>query len=443
MLKGTNQLELLKGSIVAFFVKSSGLFFYFLLIVLIARQAGSEGLGLFTLAYTILQLVAIVAKVGLDAGLVKFVAQFQATDAPELINSTYSKSLLLVSMSAALMGAVLYGSANFIANTLLSQPTFVPYLEQLAFFIIPFAIVFITGETLRGLKKIKASVLVTSTFIFLFAIIAVATLPLPLDPFFVFTYFCYAIVLTAFIGLYLVHRAGIRFTLNSRLLRKMPSKQLLAFSLPMFLVISLNVFSKQINTLLLGVLGTIDDVGIFDVAMKIAMLTAIPLSAVNSIAAPKLSESYAVNDLSGLRKTALASSKFTLLASTPILLICLLFPAHILQIFGDDFVANGILPLRIIVIAQFINAAAGPVAYVLQMTENHKLVGRIMLFSTIVCISINCLLIPIFGILGAAIAYSVSLIIWNAGCLFFIKKKLGFFAIYMPFNSMLLNYKSL
>ena len=435
MLKNINQLELLKGSIAAFFVKSSGLFFNFLLIVFIARQAGSEGLGLFTLAYTILQLAAIFAKVGLDAGLVKFVAQFQATDSPGLINSTYSKSLLLVTSSAALVGIVLYFSASFLATKVLNQADFIPYIERLAFFIIPFAIVFLTGETLRGLKKIKAAVLVTSTFIFLFSIIGVATLPLPLDPFSVFTYFCYATVFTAFIGLYLVHRAGIRFTLNLGLLQKMPTKQLLAFSLPMFLVISLNVFSKQINTLLLGILGTINDVGVFDVAMKVAVLTAIPLSAVNAIAAPKLSESFATKDFLGLRQTALQSSKFTLLASTPILLVCLLFPAFILQFFGDEFVIHGVLALRIIVLAQFINAAAGPVAYVLQMTNNHQIVGRIMLFSTFVCIGINCLLIPIYGVIGAAIAYSTSLIIWNVGCLFFIKKRLGFFAIYMPFRN--------
>ena len=441
MIKNTNQLELLKGSLVAFFIKSSGLLFNFLLIVFIARQAGAEGLGIFTLAYTVLQLVTIIAKIGLDAGLVKFVAQFQATNTPELLNSTYSKSLLLVLLSASLVGGIIYGCADFVSTKLLHQPALVPYLKHLAYFVVPFSVVFITGETLRGLKKIRVSVIITSTLIFLFSFIAILRLPTPLDPFLAFTYFCYAIAVTALIGLYAVRQAGIRFTLNQSLLQRMPTKQLLAFSLPMFLVISLNVFSKQINILLLGLLGTISDVGIFDVAMKVAILTAIPLTAVNSIAAPKLSESYAQKDPIGLRQIALQSSKLTMLASSPILIICLIFPSFILQIFGNEFVTNGVVALRIIVIAQFINAAAGPVAYVLQMTEHQNIVGKIMLFSTTICIGLNFLLIPLLGVTGAAIAYAGSLVIWNIGCLFAIKQKLGFFAVYIPSHFSLSTYK--
>ena len=57
----------------------------------------------------------------------------------------------------------------------------------------------------------------------------------------------------------------------------------------------------------------------------------------------------------------------------------------------------------------------------------------ILIIGAIINIGLNLLLIPKYGIDGAAYASIVSMSFWNLSMVYMVKKKFGFFTMYIPF----------
>ena len=71
------------------------------------------------------------------------------------------------------------------------------------------------------------------------------------------------------------------------------------------------------------------------------------------------------------------------------------------------------------------NAAVGPVALLLNMTGYERYTMRGVGVSTILNILFNALLIPHYGMVGAAFATAITMIGWNILLLYFVKTKLN------------------
>ena len=76
------------------------------------------------------------------------------------------------------------------------------------------------------------------------------------------------------------------------------------------------------------------------------------------------------------------------------------------------------------------------------MTGNQNIYAKILFVGAILNVTLNLILIPdtsplavfnIVGINGAAFASMSSLIVWNVGMVFVVKKKFGFYTFYIPF----------
>ena len=67
------------------------------------------------------------------------------------------------------------------------------------------------------------------------------------------------------------------------------------------------------------------------------------------------------------------------------------------------------------------------------MTGNQNIYAKILLFGAILNVLLNLILIPRYGINGAAIASMSSLTVWNLSMVLVIKKKFGFYTFYIPF----------
>ena len=76
-------------------------------------------------------------------------------------------------------------------------------------------------------------------------------------------------------------------------------------------------------------------------------------------------------------------------------------------------------------IGQLMNAIMGPVAFLLSMTGNEKIVAQIFGLTACLNILMNLLFIPLFGIQGAAVATTISVIIWNVVLRWLALKKLN------------------
>jgi O-antigen/teichoic acid export membrane protein len=106
-------------------------------------------------------------------------------------------------------------------------------------------------------------------------------------------------------------------------------------------------------------------------------------------------------------------------------LVLILFGRWILAaVFGDEY-AVGATALAILAAAQLANAAAGSVGQLLSMTGHERDAARGVALSALVNVALNALLIPRWGMNGAAAASAASLITWNVLLAILVHRRLG------------------
>ena len=159
---------------------------------------------------------------------------------------------------------------------------------------------------------------------------------------------------------------------------------------------------------MLGILGLVHEVGIYNAAAIMSIQASLFLVSVNAIFSPIIADLYNkghINQLSNLFKT---TTKWIFELTLPVFLVFVLFSRHIMGLFGEEFVV-GWAVLVILGGAQLLNASVGSVGYTLTMTGRQKmeLVNNLVLCG--LNIFLNIILIRKFGILGAAIATGLSL----------------------------------
>ena len=98
---------------------------------------------------------------------------------------------------------------------------------------------------------------------------------------------------------------------------------------------------------------------------------------------------------------------------------------------GPQF-AQGATVLRIMTVAHFISASSGMVGAFLNMTGGQVGFSRIVVVSVVLNLILNFLMIPPFGMLGAALAAGITLSLWNIAAAIMIYRKHGINMYYIP-----------
>lgn len=192
-----------------------------------------------------------------------------------------------------------------------------------------------------------------------------------------------------------------------------------------FIVLSgLDMINNRLDLLLLGAFKGAEAVGIYSAALRGAQLVPFTLLAANLALAPTYASLYATGKRADLQRLVTQSSRLILLGGAPAALGLILFGRWFLLLFGADFV-QGQMALAILCVGQLVNVAAGPVAILLTMTghERDTVIG--IGIGTAVNGVLNVLLIPLWGIEGAAVAVATSLITWNLVLAGFVRRRLG------------------
>tara|TARA_B100001741_G_C16193493_1_gene432539 strand:- start:27 stop:578 length:552 start_codon:yes stop_codon:yes gene_type:complete len=166
------------------------------------------------------------------------------------------------------------------------------------------------------------------------------------------------------------------------------------------------------------------EVGLYNVAVRVSLITSITLTAINSITAPKISETFNSGRIEAFKSVVKESTKTIFLSTLPIIGVIFLFPDLILSLFGKDFLLAK-TSLFILAFSQIINSMSGSVAIILNMTGKEKVFRNIIFVALVINILLNLLLIPKFGIEGAAIASASSLIFWNLYSVYYVYKEFG------------------
>jgi O-antigen/teichoic acid export membrane protein len=167
-----------------------------------------------------------------------------------------------------------------------------------------------------------------------------------------------------------------------------------------------------LDTLLLGVLRSSREAGIYTASSRYLLIGAFVLTAVNQAAAPQIGALLAAREMRRAETVFQSATWWTIAATWPIFLTVVIFAPVVLKVFGSGF-EQGVPVLVILGTAAMVGAATGSVDWVLLMGGK----SRWNLLNTAVAlvanVGLNLLLIPRFGMVGAASAWAVSVVLNN------------------------------
>src|SRR6056297_569413 len=140
--------------IVSFLIKIAGRISKYLMILLISRYIGVDALGLFVLCITIMSMLSVVSMMGLNTLLLKYVAEFTTKQQFDLARLAYKRAVSLACPMGIAVSLGLYTCSPFVASTIFGKPAMEPYLEIISMGILPFILLNLSFQSLRGMRRI-------------------------------------------------------------------------------------------------------------------------------------------------------------------------------------------------------------------------------------------------------------------------------------------------
>ena len=424
--------ELFKKGGISLFLRIGGQVMGFLMSFVVAHYFGAKGLGNYVLAIVVLRIFTLVSKLGLDTFSIRFIASFAKQGKWNSIQLFRKKIITIVSITSLISSVVMFIFSFEIANLVNTR---LEYIEVSSFFILPMVFFMLHYQSLRGLKRI-------AEFSFFYrmsqATFSIAGLFLISQfiqsdkiPIYAYLTSLSTVSLLSYVSYYYWFNKKCNFD-SSEEIEDLPLKKMLKISLPLMFAQSVQFIMAWTDKLMLGNMLGPESVAIYEVAFRFSMGVSITLMAINSIASPKFAEKFSNNDISGMGKVAMQSAKLIFWTTIPLASILLIFPKFFMGIYGSEFLI-GVEVLRWLIIGRVVNALSGSVGNLMQMTGQQNNYMKILIAGSIINVTLNYTLIPIYGIKGAAFASVCSLSFWNLTMVYMVKKKFGFSTFYIPF----------
>jgi O-antigen/teichoic acid export membrane protein len=190
-------------------------------------------------------------------------------------------------------------------------------------------------------------------------------------------------------------------------------------ALPLLISAGTAAFMNRTAVFMSGWLLDTTQAGFLALAANVAVLVSFPQVAVNAIFSPTIAMLYKREEHDAMQSIMTIAAWWITLAALATLLPLFVFADLVLSMFGADFTA-ATTAFRILLLGQFVNAAAGPVLQIMNMTGKENYVAAILVATTVIGIGLNAVLITGFGLNGAAAAAALTLMSWNCAMATFI-----------------------
>ncbi len=175
----------------------------------------------------------------------------------------------------------------------------------------------------------------------------------------------------------------------------------------------MQLINGRTDVLTLGFFRTDAEIGIYRVASQMAAVVVFALLAVNMTQGPHIAHLFSKGDMQMLQRMVTRSAQAVMLFALPVVLVIVFFGEFIIRtVFGPEF-ESAYIPLVILCVGQLVNASMGSVGNLLNMTGHERDTTKSILVAAIVNVALNLSLVPVWGIIGAAVATACTLIVWN------------------------------
>jgi O-antigen/teichoic acid export membrane protein len=179
-----------------------------------------------------------------------------------------------------------------------------------------------------------------------------------------------------------------------------------------------------VDVLLVGAIAGPRNAAVYAAISRLSVIGAYGLQGVGMVVAPRFSALVTAGDRARLEHLYQVATWWTLIVSAPLYMLLLVFAPMCAQIFGHGY-RQGATALAVLAVAGLVNLGTGNVMVLLLMAGKSSWTLIDAAGSMVVNLALNILLIPHFGVTGAAIAWSVSIVGTNVVALFQLHRSLG------------------
>ncbi|MBS3154109.1 flippase [Candidatus Woesearchaeota archaeon] len=367
--------------------------------IIIART-GVENYGLISLGLAVYGVISVICIFGMDTGLYGLLSrtiQKEEEKAKEFIVSAVKISLAL----SLILSFLLFILSDWLALTYFHNEN-LKIIIQIIAISIPFGVFrSIIQTTLRSFQLVKLDTAIRIFENITKLIIVIILLYFGLGVIGIALSYTLSIFLSFLLALFFLEKRIL--SVWPRRNTSMINKDLLNYSWPLLLNNISTLIFNWTDTIMLGIFQNTTQVGLFNTAAPTASLLSIVNKSIMTIFLPVTTKIYLQENKEEFKKIFRTTIRWILLINSFGLVLILLFSKEILSIFfGQEY---GIAYSALIILAIFfmIGATSDVPREILLMIKKTKTIWYVTLGGILGNILLNYLLIPKWGIIGAAI----------------------------------------
>jgi O-antigen/teichoic acid export membrane protein len=394
----------------------------FIATVILARYLGASGYGAYAWALAWATVLQLITTLGLDTLSVREIAAQKALTEWPAMRGLLRSAPLIVLCSSVTAAVILVALGAVLVSSPAQRATFV-----IAMMLVPvLALTNVREGAMQGLGRVVQSrlpedLLRPSVFIALLllgwgALSLTRSAPAAM-----------ALQGVATLASFLLGLLLLRWALPAQLPAVVG--QLRVFSwvrqgLPFVVLRALNTLLSQVDVILVGILRNSTQVALYATATRIAALVGIAEFAVNAAFLPVISRLFVESGVERLRLAAPTVALGGVVLSALLAAPLIAFAPFVLGFFGGSF-SGAVFALRVLSVSFVVSAVSGLNIALLNMTRHTRAVMIGSGFGLAANVTLNLLLIPGHGVNGAAIAWLLSVLVWNGILEFQVRRTLG------------------
>lgn len=407
--------------------KIAAAFASFVVTILVTQNMAKDDAGLFLLALTLLSVLSVLLRLGLDNVVLRFLSSHGACDySLEKLNLGLIWIATLAFPVASLGMIFSVEIATFVFN----KPEFAPVLYWAMLALPCMALYWLLSFAFQSQNKFIFTTLFqnlgVSVLFILGYFILWFFLPYSIDAEKAIQIYAVGAILIFIAAIFIwFGQPGILFRVT-----KFLDMDLANASMNLWMASCMSLAVQWAGILIAGAMLSAEELALLSAAVRTAFLTSFVLIIVNMVVAPRYAKMWRDKKYSELKILAKWSTRGMILMVVPIVLLMLLFPHKIMSLFGSGFDKAAPL-LMILAVGQLINVATGSVAYLLTMSGHEKDFNRVTLATGPIAIVLALILTHLYGALGAAVATAVGVALQNIGAAILVKIRLGFTPLFI------------
>lgn len=376
--------------------------------VIIARHYGPEAYGLFSLAVMILTLFTLFSALGLAEGILRYAAVYRGKKEYDKIKYILKLSNGTLIISSVIAAIALFLSSEFISLKIFHDSNLIIFLK-ISSLIIPFYVFSnVYLSLIRAYEKISSYSFILNILqnvIKLGALVILVLFGLNTNSI-MFSYFIGIFGMFLFSYYFCKYKLAEVFgkSILKKSERSQVKKELFSYSFPLIFYSVLFMIYGWIDSFAIGYFKGTYSVGIYNAAIPIAGLLCIVPDLFIQIFYPFVTREFSRKKFKLVKELSKQVAKWVFILDLPVFLIIFIFPGAVINLlFGSKFlVAEN--ALRILSVGYFLGSLTPLLSSLISMTGRSRLILVNLVVTSILNLILNIILVPRYGITGAAIS---------------------------------------